>query len=399
VTFAGQPQTGQRTEANGGLCVFVLPERSALQLSEAVAGIARGIEILEVVALDEAQRSTAATHLGPQRQFPAAAGGPHTLVVACDVPPLTADGARRVAARIESVARHTTQRLLGADAPAGRASGAALHFDAGQSATDLLAALGDAELPARVARQVEELAARCAMPFPVARVLGAESPGYRARVALVDHPVHGRSVCKIFRPGAMAFFRRELNARTALADQSLVPRVLEHGPNWILTPEYTDDGRHRLRRLPGVDGMHQLRPWATRALAGLARTMHDRGLFVQDLSPQNLMSDPTAGLKVIDLEFVLPYAEFDVPPPSAAAAWSYRGVPAAVAAAAELPTLALTKGVGNSVFHPAVAGLPIERLLGPQRRGDRVRRVATQLRWYATTATAGRVQAALRRGR
>jgi hypothetical protein len=38
-------------------------------------------------------------------------------------------------------------------------------------------------------------------------MLGTDSPGFRARVALVDHPEHGRSVCKIFRPGAMTFFR------------------------------------------------------------------------------------------------------------------------------------------------------------------------------------------------
>jgi hypothetical protein len=237
------------------------------------------------------------------------------------------------------------------------------------------------------------------MPFPVVRMLGAESPGYRARVALVDHPAHGRSVCKIFRPGAMAFFHRELHARVVLADQPLVPRLLENGPNWMLTPEYADDGAHRLRRLPGMDGMHQLRPSATRALARLARTMHDRGLFMQDLSPQNLMSDPEAGLKVIDLEFVLRYAEFRLQAPPAAAAWSFRGVPADVAAVAELPTLILTRGVGNSVFHPAVAGLRVERLLGPARRGDRLRRAASQMRWYAAIATAGRLHALLRRGR
>ena len=239
----------------------------------------------------------------------------------------------------------------------------------------------------------------CTVPFPVIRMLGADSPGYRARVALVEHPRHGRTVCKIFRPGAMAFFRRELGARMLLADEPLVPHLLEHGPNWLLTPEYTDDGAHRVRRLPGLDGMDQLRPWATRALAGFARSLHDRGLFMLDLSPQNLMSDPTAGLKVLDLEFVMPYTNFEVPEPSAQGAWSYRTLPAELAADIDLPRLALARRAGNSVFHPAVAGLPIERLLGPARRTDGVRRVATQLAWYAVFATAGRVHALLRRGR
>jgi hypothetical protein len=240
----------------------------------------------------------------------------------------------------------------------------------------------------------------CAIPFPVIRMLGAESPGYRARVALVEHPEHGRSVCKIFRPGAMAFFHRELAARTVLADQPLVPRLLAQGPNWLLTPEYTDDGTHRLRHLPGLAvGMDQLRPSAARALGQFARTLHDRGLFMLDLSPQNLMSDPAAGLKVLDLEFVMRYADFGAPAPSARGAWTYRGLPAELAADIDLPRLVLTRGVGNSVFHPAVAGLPIERLLAPARRGDGPRRVATQLGWYLAVATAGRLHALLRRGR
>ena len=45
------------------------------------------------------------------------------------------------------------------------------------------------------------------------------------------------------------------------------------------------------------------------------------------------------------------------------------------------------------------AGLPIERLLTPARRGDGPRRVATQLGWYLAVATAGRLLALLRRGR
>jgi hypothetical protein len=119
-----------------------------------------------------------------------------------------------------------------------------------------------------------------------------------------------------------------------------------------------------------------------------------------DLSPHNLMSDPTAGLKVIDLEFARPYAEFPCPSPSTAqAGWSFRGVPPTVAAGADLPSLALTKGVGNSVFHKAVAGLPVGRLLAPPRRRDALRRVATQLTWYTMIATVGRLHAALRRNR
>jgi hypothetical protein len=364
-----------------------------------VAGIARGLEVLEVLRLDAAGRTAVARRLGPGRRFPAAAGAPHTLVVACDVPPVPDDGdaARRVARRIESVARHTTRRLWRDRPPV---DDVVRHTLGPEAALDMLNVLNDPALRDRVLERVETLGDVCAIPFPVIRMLGAESPGYRARVALVEHPEHGRSVCKIFRPGAMAFYRRELAARTMLADQPLVPRLLAHGPNWLLTPEYTDDGTHRVRHLPGLaGGMDQLRPSAARALAQFARTLHDRGLFMLDLSPQNLMSDPAAGMKVLDLEFVMRYADFPTPAPSAREAWTYRGLPAELAADIDLPRLVLTRGVGNSVFHPAVAGLPIERLLAPARRGDGPRRVAAQLGWYLAVATAGRLHALLRRGR
>jgi hypothetical protein len=361
--------------------------------------------VLEVLPLSGAGRTAVARSLGSRGRFPADAGTPHTLIVTCDVPPISDDTAdradgdieRRIAKRIESVARHTTARLWAGRTPVDDV----VRYTVGpQPALDMLDVLGDPTIRERVLARVETLSDVCAIPFPVIRMLGADSPGYRARVALVEHPEHGRSVCKIFRPGAMAFFRRELAARTMLADQPLVPRLLEHGPNWLLTPEYTDNGTHRLRHLPGLGGgMEQLRPSAARALAQFARTLHDRGLFMLDLSPQNLISDPAAGMKVLDLEFVMRYEDFATSAPSARGAWSYRGLPAELAADIELPRLALTRGVGNSVFHPAVAGLPIERLLTPARRGDGPRRVATQLVWYLAMATAGRLLALLRRGR
>jgi hypothetical protein len=389
-----------------GLSVFIVPERWAEPLSEPVAGIARGLEVLEIIPLDAAGRTAVARRLGPRRRFPADAGAPHTLIVACDVPPVIdasgnsdvpADADARVVHRIESVANYTTKRLWAGRPPVDNV----VRFTVGpDAALDMLDVLNDPTLRDRVLERVERLSDTCAIPFPVVKMLGTDSPGFRARVALVDHPEHGRSVCKIFRPGAMTFFQRELSARRLLADQPLMPQLLEHGPNWLLTPEYTDEGTHRLRRLPGIPGMDQLRPETSRALADFARALHDHGLFMLDLSPQNLISDPVAGLKVLDLEFAMPYADFPaVAPSSVEDAWTYRGLPAPLAGNIELPRLPLTRGVGNSVFHPAVAGLPIDRVLGPARRGDGLRRVATQLTWYAAMATAGRLHALLRRDR
>ena len=199
----------------------------------------------------------------------------------------------------------------------------------------------------------------------------------------------------------MEFFHRELAARTLLADQPLVPQLLAHGPNWLLTPEYTDDGAHRLRAAcRAFDGMDQLRPWATRALAEFARTLHDRGpVHAGPLARRTSCPTRRPGSRSSTWSSSMPYADFDVPAPQAQGAWTYRGLPAELAGNIDLPRLALTRGVGNSVFHPAVAGLPIERLLAPPRRGDGPAAIATQLGWYATLATAGRLHALLRRGR
>jgi hypothetical protein len=381
--------------AEAGLAAFAVPDRAAHLLDEAIAGIARGIEVLTVVPLGGDRAAALEAFAGA-----GSAGAPHSLIVACDIPQTAADPRRagRLAGRLAEVHRNTRARML-RHVPADAAFEVVRRCATGPAVLDLLDALGDPPRTAAVREGVREFAAACAMPFPVIRMLGTEQPGFRARVALVDHPVHGRSVCKIFRPGAAAFFERERHARIALADQPVVPQLLEHGPNWLLTPEYHDTRAHLARALPGVAGMHQLRPDAARELARFAAALHERGLFMLDLSPQNVVSDPVAGLKVLDLEFVIPYADYPVPAPPASASWSVRGIPAELRTI-DVPQLALTRKVGNSVFHPAVAGLPVERLLGSSRRGDGTRRVATQWGWYATLATAGRLHAAVaRRGR
>ncbi|MCE0765194.1 phosphotransferase [Pseudonocardia kujensis] len=383
-----------------GLVVFVVREAAAHQIDEAVAGIARGLEILDVIELDAAQRAAARTGLagadwGPGGR-PVPGGGPHTFVVACDVaPPVgVVQGVRSMADRIDEVRARTTHRLLHRLPPQQHYE--PLHVSSGpQQALDFLEVLGDLGVQARLLPRVTALIEACSVPFPLVRMLAPDSPGYRARVALVDHPVHGRTVCKIFRPGALDSFGRELRARQELADLPEVPELLEHGPNWLLTPFYTDVGRHLVRPLSGVKEMHQLRADVVRQLARFARDLHERGKFVLDLSPHNLLWDAHAGLKVLDLEFVLDYPG---PVPPFAECWSLHGVPRELRRMGDgLPDLVLTKGVGNSVFHPAVSGLSPESLFSPPRRGETVRRTATQLAWYAGLAVAGRVHPAMRR--
>jgi hypothetical protein len=379
--------------------VFVLRDGAAGKLPDAVAGVARGMEVIEVVRLDDARRA-AARHLlrdgGRGRGgHPVDGGGPHAYIIACDALPSAEPPSRwTVDARAGEVAARTTHRLL--HGVAARDLHEPLHRSRGpQEAREYLEVLGDGDLPARVLARVDELAEACAFPFPVLRMLGSDSPGLRSRVALVDHPEHGRSVCKVFRPGAARYFHQELRARITLADLPLVPQLLEHGPNWLLTPEYTDDASHIVRRLPNIAGISQLRPAASRSLAGFARAMHERGLFMLDLSPQNLVHDPDAGLKVLDLEFVQSYA--DPPPPDGC--YTFRGVPPELRTSDDMPVLALTRGVGNSVFHPAVAGARIETFLRPARMSDRLCVAVVQLGWFAAFATLAPLHTAVTRAR
>jgi hypothetical protein len=378
-----------------GVVVFVLRERAGGLRESAVAAIARGLEILEIVPLDAVQRAAARRLVRSGGTDRDGGGDAHTFIVACDVVH-AGPAARTVEARAAEVCARATRRLLrDVDAPGACRP---LHHSVGpQQALDHLDVLGDIGIRPRLLARIRELDAACAVPFPLVRMLAPGSPGYRSRVALVDHPVHGPAVCKIFRPGAAEQFRHELEARTALADLPQVPELLDHGPNWLLTPVYADNGSHLRRRLPGLPEMSQLRPEVSRSLAGFARALHERGLYMLDLSPHNLLTDPDAGLKVLDLEFVLPYA--GVRPPLREC-YTFRGIPRALQKPDDnLPDLVLTKGVGNSVFHPAVAGARVPALLRPARRGDALRTAAVQLAWFAAFRLLGALYFGLARRR
>ena len=203
-------------------------------------------------------------------------------------------------------------------------------------------------------------------------------------MALVDHPVHGPSVCKVYRPGAQRYFERELRARTELADLPLIPGLLDHGENWLLTPFYSDDGRQVRRQLPFMTSYRnevQLRPQAVRALVEFAKALHERGLFILDLTTENVFSDPRVGLKVLDLEFLQEYAE---PVTSLSECYSFRGVPRSSRDRYDQPLdVPLTRdGVGNQVFHPAVSGLPVTEFSRSVRSAEGIRRTTTQLAWF-----------------
>jgi hypothetical protein len=384
--FAGLPdvETDWR-----GLAVFVVRERAEDHLELIVQELDRhGFEIFEVVRLDPAQREAARRRIrgGNWERGPwqVSGGGPSCCVIGYDVAPwIETPGVGPDAnLRIPEAKAKVRERLLRGLVPSAQYN--PLHSsDNPRQALDYLDVLNDPALLERLSRATRDLMDACTMPYPVLRFLAPGGPARRARVALVDHPVHGASVCKVYRPGTHRFFQRELRARTELADLPEVPGLLEHGDNWVLSPFYGDDGSQVLRPLPFADGFEnavQLRPGTSRTMAGFARALHERGLFILDLTTENVFCDPVAGLKVLDLEFLQEYAGTA---PSLEGSYSFRGVPAGLRADYDEPQdVPLTDRVGNPVFHPAVSGLPFQRLLRPARPVDGIRRSATQLAWY-----------------
>ena len=388
--FADQPQVDRIWT---GLAVFVLRERARPHLDVAVQELDRqGFEVLQVVELS-AEQSEAASHLlrggnwerGP---WPVSGGPPSTYVIAYDVAPQLndPDDLRGTNVRIPRAKELLRSRLLAGVAPDALYN--PVHSsDNALQALDYLDALGTGEVRTRVQELAQQLVESVSWPYPVLRPLPGQAR--RAQVAVVEHPVHGPSVCKVFRPGAMRFFERELRAREHLGDLPEVPGLLERGANWILTPLYDDDGSHVRRHLPGR-AEAQLVPGATAALVAFALALHERGLFLLDLSTHNLVSDPAAGLKVLDLEFLQEYAGAA---PAPAASYTFHGVPTAAQGYDVPQRTSLTAHVGGSAFHPAVTGSSVDALLAPRRPLDGPRRALVQVAWYLLLLEKERVAA------
>ena len=364
-----------------GLAVFVLRDRAAAQVDVAVETLDReGFEVLDVVELDPDQRSAASHRLrggnwarGP---WPLSGGAPATFLVAYDVAPVisSTDRGRGDNQRIPQAKERLRARLLDGTPASARYNPVHSSDNPGQ-ALDYLEVLGD-HAAQRLRPRVQRLVDVVTFPYPAVRALGGEAR--RAQVAVVDHPDHGLTVCKLFRPGAVRFLERELRARDELGQLPEMPDVLERGDNWVLTTLYDDDLSHRRRRLPGREDA-QLTRWAARQLADLARRLHDRGLFVLDLSSHNVVTDPVAGLRVLDLEFL---QEYRGEVPALLDSYSFRGVPAGVSGHDVPRKTELTQRTGGSAFHPAVSGSSVEALLRPDRPFDPARRTLVLAWWY-----------------
>ncbi|MGN6743162.1 MAG: hypothetical protein ACTHJL_07665 [Amnibacterium sp.] len=373
----------------GGLIVFVVREQAEAHVERIAETIDRfGFEVLRTLPLSEELRRRITGEVrggnwgrGP---FPRSGGGPAALVFAYDVGHrLAVDGAGHVVNPKSTLAKTAVRDLIAAEVDVAGRFNPMHSSDNGWQSLEYLAALGEPEVTDDLARRIADIDAQVALPFPVERYLSFN--GKRAQVAVVDHPLHGQSVAKVFRPGSRPFFERELAVRSGFAALGLVPTQLDAGPNWVLSPLYTDDRRHVRRRLPGTKEV-QLTFEAARSLAAFVVALREQGRFLLDLTSHNLLSDRRAGLLVTDFEFFQPYPG-ELPPLEED--WSVRGV--ATDPTVDQPVLPLRKRfdrrVRRSAFHPAIVGLSITELASARPTvALRARMAAVQLGWYLVFA-------------
>lgn len=129
--------------------------------------------------------------------------------------------------------------------------------------------------------------------------------GERARVDLVNHD--GRvAVRKMFRPGRQRYFGRELFALTELSrDIPQIPRLLDHGADYVVMERYEDQLRldgHRLnvaRRLISLD--------VADSMIAIIRAFYDHGYSLLDCHPGHFLFGPRGEVRVIDFEFLHQY--------------------------------------------------------------------------------------------
>ncbi|HEY0373740.1 MAG TPA: hypothetical protein VGC94_03035 [Amnibacterium sp.] len=380
-----------------GLIVFVVREAAESLVDRITTTVDRfGFEVLRVLPLEGEMRDRVADQVrggnwgrGP---FPRSGGGPVTLIFAYDFSHrLDVDGAGHVLNPKSTLAKTAVRDLIAREVDASNRFNPMHSSDNGWQSLEYVEALGDPALVDDLAHRIEEIDRQVALPWPVDRYLSFN--GKRAQVAVVAHPVHGPAVAKVFRPGSLAFFERELLARSVFGDVAVVSPLLESGAGWLLSPLYEDDGRHVRRRLPGTKEV-QLRFDALRQVAAFVAALRERGYFILDLTSHNLLSDRRRGLLVTDFEFLQAYPA-EVPPLDRD--WTVLGV--ADDPTVDQPVLPLRKRwdrrVRTSLFHPAIAGLSVEELLNPRSIPLlRVKMESVQLGWYvlfAIRAAAGRL--------
>lgn len=382
-----------------GLVAFAVHERAAEYIDDAVSVIERhGFELLHVLHLTDEERGRVTEAVrggnwacGP---FPQSGGEPVAIIVAYDFsyrPVAAPDG--QLINENAVFTKYKIRDLIHGRLPKSEWFNPLHSADNGWQSLECLAAIDREGLIDDVRKRIDDIERRIQLPWPIKRELS--TTGRRARVFLVDHPVHGESVAKVFRPGAARFFERELTARRELAGLPCVPELLDQGDNWILTPLYSDTRAHVVRQLPRSRQV-QLTFDAMRSVARFVRILRERNYFLLDLSTHNLISDPDAGLLMLDFEFLQRYP---IPTPRLYRDFTILGQ--APHSSCDSPVYKVPDhwqaSVRSSVFHRAVCGLSSDEFFSGASVPLRVKMAVFQAFWWTAFMANGRLQSVAQR--
>ena len=379
---AQQAASRQDIGSLAGLIVFSVREAALGHVPEIERAINRhGMEILRVIPLsgqqqERVRRAVRGGNWG-RGPFPKSGGDPALLIIAYDYAQSnrpTPDG--QLINRRAIKAKYEVRDLIHARLPRGEQFNPMHSSDNGWHSLDCLEALEDPSCILELRTQIERIDRQLDAPWPEIQELRR---GRRARTVIVDHPVHGRTVAKLFRPGAKRFLEREIMARQELSGVPLIPRLLDHADNWFLSPLYADTRQHVRRVLRGTSELQLTYPTA-RAVAAFVQELRKRHLFLLDLTSHNLITDAEAGLLILDLEFLQRYRE--LPPLEQ----DYTVCGEALEDDVDVPVITRDKRrsqFAKSIFHPAITGQSIRDLSRPNPSAfGRMKAAAVQAWWH-----------------
>jgi hypothetical protein len=291
-----------------GLAVFFVRERALPWLVQIESILNRdGFDILERRDLTAHETQGIANQIRGgnwgQGPWPLSGGKPATVLVVYDCFPrmeeVPEDPTTVANVRIQKSKKRVRKGIVGSLPKSKRFNG--IHSsDTPQEALEHLDLI-DPELHERVRASAAQILDKTKTPYAVVDRLGGNSR--RAKVEVVRFK-SGLAVCKVFRPNAIRFLKRELLARELLPSKSEIAPILESGENYIITKYYKHDNK-QLSCFKPLFGKRWFIPVsAVQRSAALIKSFRQLGYELIDFSPQNMIFDQRDGLKVVDFEFL-----------------------------------------------------------------------------------------------
>lgn len=296
----------------GELGVFLIRERAEIEgLTPSFMSLIerKRMEVVLDVTLDETERQRAGTKLrggkwdkGP---YPVSGGGPARLVGVYDYypkPPSVGEAmshpglTNRRFLELKQDARGILDRKIPFFA----------HYNPLHSSDNESEAWGYIQnvVPEELQRVWQKVEVRRRLyhtRYPIERVM---SEGRRSKTELIRFG-DGLAVKKTFRPGFERFLNRELLAAEELSrGLSFVPRLLEKGEGYLITPYYENILAGLTKRQ-----MKKVLYNYRHMLYTVIRELYSRGLTLIDFKPQNIIITSIGQFYVIDYEFLQRYEQ------------------------------------------------------------------------------------------